>query len=101
MRPGVSVAALALRHGINANLLRTWMRRHQARPEMGALITVAPLPAFIPVVPAKAVAQTGLPGLTNHLANRVRLEVGPMEAHSLAMLLQHLHALPYSASTRD
>lgn len=29
LRPGVSVAVLALRHGINANLLRTWIRRHQ------------------------------------------------------------------------
>src|SRR5574338_305133 len=29
MQPGVSVAGMALRHGINANLLRTWIRRYQ------------------------------------------------------------------------
>ncbi len=27
--PWSSVAGLALRHGVNANLLRTWMRRYQ------------------------------------------------------------------------
>lgn len=27
LRPGVSVARLALDHGINANLLRTWIRK--------------------------------------------------------------------------
>jgi transposase-like protein len=27
--PSVSVAKLALAHGINANLLRTWMTKHQ------------------------------------------------------------------------
>ena len=29
LQPGVSVAKLALAHGINANLLRTWMTKHQ------------------------------------------------------------------------
>lgn len=33
-RPGVSVAALAMRHEINANQLRRWMRlKHLAQPE--------------------------------------------------------------------
>ena len=27
MRPGVSVARIALQHGINTNLLRTWITR--------------------------------------------------------------------------
>jgi transposase len=27
LRPGVSVARVALKHGINANLLRTWITR--------------------------------------------------------------------------
>ena len=33
MQPGVSVAGMALRHGINANLLRTWIRRYQLEGE--------------------------------------------------------------------
>ena len=40
LRPGVSVAGLALRHGINANLLRTWMRQYQQR-ETGATSVAA------------------------------------------------------------
>lgn len=100
LRPGVSVAGLALRHGINANLLRTWMRKHHARLVTGVLTTtMAPLPAFIPVVPAKPAARAELPGLAVHLPNGVRIEVAAVEADGLAMLLQHLHTLPCSAST--
>jgi len=29
LQPGVSVAGLALAHGVNANLLRKWIGRHQ------------------------------------------------------------------------
>lgn len=29
MRPGVSVARMALRHGVNANLLRTWIGQYE------------------------------------------------------------------------
>ncbi|MBK7745267.1 MAG: transposase [Betaproteobacteria bacterium] len=29
LRPGVSVAGLALEHGVNANQLRKWMRQYQ------------------------------------------------------------------------
>lgn len=100
-RPGLSVAGLALCHGINANLLRTWMRKHQAQQETGFLTTaVAPLPAFIPVVPTVPSARAGLPGLAVCLPNGVRIEVGPVEADGLAILLHQLHALPCSASTR-
>jgi transposase len=42
-RPGVSVAALAMRHEINANQLRRWMRlEHLAQPPRA--------PAILPVV---------------------------------------------------
>lgn len=33
LRPGVSVARLALDHGINANLLRKWIGKHQDRQQ--------------------------------------------------------------------
>lgn len=96
LRPGVLVAGLALRYGINANLLRTWMRKHQGHRQAAA----APLPAFIPVVPTEPATRTGLPGVSVRLPNGVRIELGPFEAHTLAALLPDLYALPCSASTR-
>ena len=101
LRPGVSVAGLALRYGINANLLRTWMRRQERRPKMEAdREAVAPLPAFIPVVAAKAAREPALPGVVVGLPNGIRIELGPVEANRLATILRHLHALPCSGSMR-
>jgi len=50
LQPGVSVAGLALQHGVNANLLRKWVAKRQLQngdgePEARASIA----PAFIPV----------------------------------------------------
>lgn len=99
MQPGVSVAGLALRYGINANLLRTWMRKHQVQREAAACATaVAPLPAFVPLVPSAA--RAGLPDLAVTLPNGVRLEFAAVGADGLAVIVQQLHALPCSASTR-
>ncbi|WP_370209304.1 transposase [Bradyrhizobium ottawaense] len=32
LEPGVSVSRLALEHGVNANLLRKWIKKHTPRP---------------------------------------------------------------------
>jgi transposase len=99
--PGVSVAGLALGYGINANLLRTWMHKYRGDREAGvAATTVASLPAFIPVVPAKRVTAAERSVLTIHLPNGVRLEFGQAAPDDLAGVLQSLHALPCSGSTR-
>jgi transposase-like protein len=45
LQPGVSVAALALTHGINANLLRRWIVQYSA--ELG--VKPAVTPALLPV----------------------------------------------------
>lgn len=47
MQPGVSMAAVALAHGINANLLRRWVRAAEMRVEAEASRepTLATLPA--------------------------------------------------------
>ena len=39
--PGVSVAAMALAHGLNANLLRKWITVASTRP--GSIASVAPI----------------------------------------------------------
>jgi transposase len=49
LQPGASVAGLALAHGVNANLVWKWLRRHrQAQEEMLAVARPC-LPAFVPV----------------------------------------------------
>ena len=51
LQPGVSVAAIAMSHGINANVVRRWLPLYRDQP-------VATLPAFIPLkVESKPVAQ--------------------------------------------
>lgn len=49
MAPGASVSAVALEHGINANLLRKWIDKH--RDQAGASRTPALLPVTIATPP--------------------------------------------------
>ena len=52
LQPGVSVAKLALMHGINANLLRKWIGKYRGQSLAGVSLrpsSTAPA-AFIPVV---------------------------------------------------
>jgi transposase len=53
LEPGVSVARLALEHGVNANLLRNWiaLRRRKAQQELPVTQAKEPT-AFIPVIEA-------------------------------------------------
>lgn len=98
MRPGVSVARLALAHDINANLLRNWIRLHQRQTEGGGPMAVALRPAFIPVVPAVAPTSQEA-SLVARLPNGVRLELGRLGGEELAAILRQLSALPCSDST--
>ncbi|MCW5611776.1 MAG: transposase [Rubrivivax sp.] len=52
MQPGISVAAVALEHGINANLLRKWIDKH--RDEASSSNTVALLPVTTDAVDSAA-----------------------------------------------
>ena len=45
LEPGVSVSRLALEHGVNANLLRKWIKKHTATGS----VPQSSWPAFIPV----------------------------------------------------
>jgi transposase len=99
--PGVSVAKLALAHGINANLLRTWMTKHQRQllagdsPQRSAAVRSP----FIPVVPVSAHrSPITPPELAARLPNGVRLEWSGLPADQLAHVLRLLSALPCSDS---
>jgi transposase len=64
LEPGISVARLALEHGLNANQLRKWVRDYQQRRSANEQRRAGQLPdpsAFIRVEasPARAVQHTG------------------------------------------
>lgn len=99
--PGVSVAKLALAHGINANLLRTWMTKQQRQSLPGISVrSSAATPApFIQVVPVSAHrSPITPPELAARLPNGVRLEWSALPADQLAHVLRLLSTLPCSDS---
>lgn len=100
LQPGVSVAKLALAHGINANLLRTWMTKHQRQSMSAGALRASDTPApFIPVVPVSPHRlPITSPELAVRLPNGVRLEWSALPADQLAHVLQLLSALPCSES---
>ena len=66
-QPGVSMAAVALARGVNANLLRRWVLQHRASSGTVAA-TPASVPAFIPLtLPA--------PTLQSAAAAPIRIEL--------------------------
>lgn len=97
LRPGVSVARLALEHGVNANLLRKWIDRYRSGSSMAA---VASVPAFIPVLPAPAVTPHREIELDVTLANGIRADIKGMTCEDAGALLATLSELPCSVSTR-
>jgi transposase len=99
-QPGVSVAKLALAHGINANLLRTWMTKYQRQSLAGRSVqpsgTGAP---FIPVLPVSGHrSPISSPELVARLPNGVRLEWSALPAEQLPHVLRMLSTLPCSDS---
>ena len=101
LQPGVSVAKLALMHGINANLLRKWIGKHLGQSFAGSSVkrTAERPAAFIPVVPVSAHRSpiTSL-ALAARLPNGVRLEWSALPPDQLAHVLQLLSTLPCSDS---
>ena len=74
MQPGVSMAAVAMSHGVNANLLRRWVRDAEMMPAEGGSTKTAtapalPRPAFVPVT---------VPATTSPQEIRIELRRGPM-----------------------
>lgn len=79
-QPGASIAALALQHGMNANVLHRWLKEHQhsgrhhlSSRELRAIAAPAtPSPAFIPLT---LPAGDPVPGLQDI---RIELHNGPL-----------------------
>jgi transposase len=72
LQPDVSVASLALRHGVNANLLRKWVAAHRWQQSnvvaAGAIEPAAK--AFVPVVELCGVASPPKPPPVQHPVRR-------------------------------
>lgn len=49
LEPGISLAGLALAHGVNANLLRKWVVKHQRHVPREADVTAPGASVFVPV----------------------------------------------------
>ena len=98
-QPGASVAALALRHGINANQLRRWVAVEQrlAAGERVALLPVtieaAPLLAATPSVAAAAAAPASGPIEIEVFGARLRLH-GDIDPQRLRVVLDALARRP-------
>jgi transposase len=62
LEPGISLAGLALAHGVNANLLRKWVVKHQRHVPREADMTAPGASVFVPViVGAQAPMSIGAP----------------------------------------
>jgi transposase len=69
--PGVSVAAIALAHGINANLVRRWMVREQRR---GSVVAALPERVMLPVT-VEVPTQDSLASAPGKLAHAERAPI--------------------------
>lgn len=89
--PGVSVAGLALSHGINANLLRRWISQHDAvEPNLSA----EPRAALLPVTTVSAAPPVPAPdchGIIEVIfANATVRVLGCVDRQTLSAVLDQL-----------
>jgi transposase len=90
--PGVSVAGLALAHGINANLLRRWIVRYDGESLPEADVGTRRRAALLPVKIVEPAAPTSDSYIEIHFRSiTIRLQ-GAAEAKTLTMVLDCLAA---------
>ncbi|RKE40147.1 transposase [Paraburkholderia sp. BL23I1N1] len=121
LKPGVSIARTAMDHGINPNLVRTWISQYQreqgrvgvaglasepGRHAQTEIAAVAPSDelAFVrletPLLPPAPVKPAATFMLSVVLPNGVRFEVGHAAVEELERIVQMLGRLPCSGSTK-
>ena len=106
LKPGVSVARVAMLYGINANLLRTWIAKSSSPHPSGTARALpakalASAAAFVAVQVTEPVAPTTAPApaalcLHVRLPNGVAVDVGQVPLEAMAPVLQLLGTLPCS-----
>ena len=91
LEPGISVARLALEHGVNANQLRKWVRKYQERQSANGQRSAGQLPdpsAFIRVETSPAPAERHTGGIAPRSAGlvpSVRLQASMPNGVSLTL----------------
>ncbi|NML12805.1 transposase [Sphingobium sp. AR-3-1] len=91
LEPGISVARLALEHGVNANQLRKWVRKYQERQSANGQRSTGQLPdssAFIRVETSPAPAERHTGGIAIRSAGlvpSVRLQASMPNGVSLTL----------------
>jgi len=98
LQPGISVAKVALEHGINANLLRKWMERYRKTGKSSPNSPLA-LPAFAQVLPLGP-DKVSESALSVELPNGVKLALQSVALSDLPLILNALAELSCSVSTR-
>ena len=95
----------AMDHGLNANLLRTWVTADKKRRASTEIVPVAKTlnpaaAAFIPVIPTQAQPKETAPRLEIRFPNGVKVEFDDARDDQLLSLLAALSALPCFDSTK-
>jgi len=89
LQPGVSLAATALAHGLNANLLRRWVVQQTGRRRAAEQASLVPITTAALPRPAQAAGDWALELL--FAGGTIRLR-GPVEAETLRTVLDCLAA---------
>lgn len=106
LQPGISVARMALQHGINANLLRTWVGKYRNRREAMVVMQTpaenadASRSAFVPVVEIKVPAKMSPVRIGAQLPNGVTLDLSGLALDEMSSILRMLSTLPCSDLTQ-
>jgi transposase len=94
----VSVAQVARRYAVNANLIFKWLRAPRYAPDPAALPSSGVEPRFLPVeIVAEGKAPMAVPAAQNHIeielagGHRMRISSGP-DPEALARLIRGLTA---------
>ncbi len=99
LQPGISVAKVALEHGINANLLRKWIGRYCGK-EFSMPNNPSVLPTFVPVL-SKSTDKAMESACSAELPNGVKLTLQSIVLSDLPLILIALAELPCSVSMQS
>ena len=107
LQPGVSLAKVARKCGINANVLSSWVRLHERAkatgPAASGEVVEMPAPSFVPVQ-LESAAPEQLPSTVNvqvRLPNGVVVDMQGCELQHAGRLIEALGRLRCSASTKS